>query len=107
MQTTLELLSALLTAEMKQTFYRLQVHAGTSTILWIPIVKFFLSCHLQFTFLPSLALQPKDVWEFFDAVILQAEDVQAASSTTISKDRGCSLKPPVVTVGGTLNCISS
>lgn len=32
-QTTLELLSALLIAEMKQTFYRLQVHAGTSKCL--------------------------------------------------------------------------
>jgi len=33
MQTTLELLSALLIAGMKQTFYRLQVHAGTSKCL--------------------------------------------------------------------------
>ena len=106
MQTTLELLTALLTAEMKQTFYRLQVHAGT-----LDSHSQILPCHvytLLQLFLPLIALQPKDVWEFFDAVILQAEDVQAASSTMIPTDHGRSSKPPVVTVGGTtLNCISS
>jgi len=52
------------------------------------------------------AHKPKDVWKFFDTIILQAEDLQVACSTMISTEGGCPLKPPVVTVGlATLNCI--
>jgi len=72
------------------------------------IYKIMLTYTLHYCkfFTPLIALQPKDVWEFFDAVILQAEDLQVASSTMISTEHGCSQKPPVVTVGvTTLNCI--
>ena len=54
------------------------------------------------------AHKPKDVWKFFDSIILQAEDLQVACSTMISTEGGCPLKPPVVTVGlAMLKCIAA
>ena len=49
------------------------------------------------------ALQPKDIWEFFDGVILQAESLQKVFSTNTSDEGQHSSGAPIVTVSG-CNC---
>ena len=44
------------------------------------------------------ALRPKDIWEFFDGVILQAENLQRVCSTNTSDEGQRSLEAPIVTV---------
>ena len=49
------------------------------------------------------ALQPKDIWEFFDGVIVQAENLQKVCSTNASDEDQRSLGAPIVTVSA-WNC---
>ena len=70
------------------TLCYLNLLAGHQVLLGIMVILIY----------PLAALQPKNIWEFFDGVILQAENLERVCSRNMSDDGQCFSGAPIVTV---------